>query len=157
MKMAIFFPDFRFGTRKVWGNFRHRKVGFPKIRNFAEIGCIFATYRKTKPRKKKTFSGELGFPILDDFSEISDLYRFYPNFIMCTCCAERVLWKTPKMHKLFRNFRIWKRENFPGNFRAVFFSDGFPFFRISEFREIGPNFFEIYIVTLLKWHITLRF
>jgi hypothetical protein len=44
---------------------------------FAEIGCIFATYRKTKTAKKKTVSGISGvFRIFrDDFSgNFPDLY-----------------------------------------------------------------------------------
>jgi hypothetical protein len=43
-------------------------------------------------------------------------------------------------------------ENFPGNFRGFFFSDGFPFSGISGISEIGPNFFEIYIARTKMAH-----
>jgi hypothetical protein len=132
MKMAIFFPDFRFGTRKVWGNFRHRKVDFRKLRNFAEIGCIFATYRKTKTAKKKDVFRELGFPILDDFSGNFPIYTDFTPILSCVPAAQSVFCEK---HRKCTNFsgisEFGNRENFPGNFRAVFFSDGFPFFRIS--------------------------
>jgi hypothetical protein len=143
-KMAIFalFGISDFGTRKVSGNFRQKSriSGKFHAKFFAEIGCIFATYRKPeKNAKKRRFSGNFG--VFQDFRGrlFSGIYRFTPILPVCTCCAECSV-KTPKMHKLFGISNLEIRENF---FRAVF--RRFPFFR--NFRISGNRTkFEIYIV-----------
>jgi hypothetical protein len=114
--MAIF-ALFRFqisGTRKVSGNFRQEKVSSGKFhaKFFAEIGCIFATYRKPeKTAKKDGFQGFRGF---QDFrGRLFRNFPFIPILIYLVYpVAQSVFCETPKMHKLFGISEFWKSGKF---------------------------------------------
>jgi hypothetical protein len=143
------FSEFQIsGTRKVSGKFPSEKSDFWKFHaKFCRNRLYLCAMQTEKTAKKRRFS-EFGFRDFPTFSEISGFIPIYPNFTCVPCCAERVL-KTPKMHKLFRiSFKSGKI--FP-KFRAVFFSDGFLEFRISESDQFLRNLHSA------KRHITLRF
>jgi hypothetical protein len=142
-----FFQNFRNfrGHEKFQGNFRQKSPVWKISWNFfAEIGCIFATYRKTKTAKKKTVSGEFrGFSGFSGttFPEIFQIYTWLPNFT-CTLLRRAVSVKTPKMHKLFPEFPNFGNPGkiFP-NFRAVF--RRFSFFRNFQISN-RTNFFNLH-------------
>jgi hypothetical protein len=118
------------------------------MRNFAEIGCIFATYRK-KPEKKDGFPEFGVFRMGTTFPEI---FRFIPItlilpvYLLRRACSV----KTPKC-KLFR-ISILKSGKFSeiSRFFSGFLFPEFPNFgKSDQIRNLQ--------YTLLKWHITLRF
>jgi hypothetical protein len=145
------------GTRKVSGNFV-RKVRFWKFHAKFCRNRLYLDVQKTrKTAKKKDGSGNSGFSdfrrLFRNFPIYTDLIPFY-----CTLFAERVLWKNTENAQTFSEFDF-ETENFPWNFRVVFFFRRFFLFsEFPEFREIGPNSSKFtYTAPLLKWHITLRF
>jgi hypothetical protein len=145
------FPNFRFGTRKVWEISSEKSDSENFMRNFAEIGCIFTTYRK--PRKKDGFPGIRGFRILTTFRKFSDLYRFYP-ILPVYLLRSVFLWKHRKCTN-FSEFRFGNGEISP-KFRRFFFFRR-PFSGISGISNRTKFLRNLHSAHCLKWHITLRF
>jgi hypothetical protein len=107
-----------------------------------------------KPRKKRRFSGESGFsgfsgttfPKFRIYTDLTQFYHVYP-------VAQSVSVKNTENAQTFPISEFWKSGKF-SQIRAVF--RRFPF-SISEFQEIGPNFFEIYIVHTVKMAHNIAF
>jgi hypothetical protein len=108
--------------------------------------------RIEKPEKtaKRRFSGIRGF---QDFrGRLFGNFRFIPIDLPVYPAAS-VFCEKHENAQTFPNFEFGNQEKFSQI--SARFSDGFPEF--PEFREIGPNFFEIYIVHTIKMAHNIAF
>jgi hypothetical protein len=143
-----------FGGREKFQEISVRKVSFWKIS--CEIFCRNRLYLcDVKPEKTAKKDGFRNFGVSGIFgTDFSEIFRFIPITLILPVYPVAQSVFCEKHRKCTNFFGISNFGNQEPKFPRGFFFRGFLF--QLEF-QIGPNFFEIYIVPLLKWHITLRF